>query len=313
MQDFLSLIFDDLHLKGVEYFFMQARQRWAYALDLGEHTVLHAVLTGTADVEIGDETLTLGAGDLLIIPRGLPHRIREVGAPHDVPVHDMGHALKAGTDMPFAVGEGEFGSFLLSACCRIDVELGQPLISALPDAIPIRGLQASPPEWLRIGIEFLIQERRALRPGHQSILNRLADIWFVECLRSYVENLPEGNESWLRALKDPALATVLSAIHREPGHGWTVPALAELACLSRSAFADRFQRIMGKPPLTYVGEHRMRLAAWQLKHSDQPVCRIAEAVGYSSETAFGQTFKRSFGMPPGRYREQQRQAGSRKD
>jgi AraC-like DNA-binding protein len=210
-------------------------------------------------------------------------------------------------ETPICLGQGELSAFILTAGCRFDAELGQPLMSALPSAIPILGVQKSTPEWLRIGIEFLLQETRERRPGHQSILNRLGDIWFVEVLRTYIESLPEGNDSWLRALKDPALALVLSAIHKHPGRPWTVPALAQMACLSRSAFADRFQKIMGKPPLTYVSEHRMRVAAWQLRHTGQPICHIGDAVGYASETAFGQAFKRSYGLAPSRYREQMRQ------
>ena len=65
---------------------------------------------------------------------------------------------------------------------------------------------------------------------------------------------------------------------------------------------------MGKPPLTYLAEHRMRLAVWQLRHTQQPVCRIAEMVGYSSETAFSQAFKRVYGSSPSAFRLQTMQA-----
>lgn len=307
MQDFLSIIFDDLHLSGVEYFFISGSDPWAFRLSLSGRSIFHAVLQGRVQIDIEGERHVLEAGDIFIAPTGLGHRVGQVDAP-DVPALDLGPSFGNPRSGPLQIGSGEMSAYLITAGCRFDVDLGQPLMSALPPAIPIRGLQRSPPEWLRIGIDFLLQERREVRPGHQSILNRLGDIWFVECLRTYIENLPAGNESWLRALKDPALATVLSAIHQAPEKDWTVPDLAQLACLSRSAFADRFQKIMGKPPLTYVSEHRMRLAAWQLRHTEQPVCRIAEMVGYSSETAFGQAFKRAHGLAPGRYREQLRMA-----
>lgn len=307
MHDFLSIIFDDLHLTGVGFFFVSAGGRWAGEFNQPGRSIFHAVLQGRLAVEVDGAMLTLEAGDILILPTGAAHRLRmPQGDPAVVSV-DLSEHFQTHRRQTVSLGEGESTAFLISASCSFDAELGQPLMSALPAAIPIRGNAAEPPEWLRIGIQFLLQESRELRPGHQSILNRLGDIWFLECLRTYIDSLPEGNESWLRALKDPALASVLSAIHREPGRNWTVHTLAEQACLSRSAFADRFQRIMGKPPLTYVSEHRMRLAAWELRHTEQPVCRIAEQVGYASETAFGQAFKRVHGLAPGRYREQLRQ------
>lgn len=306
MQDFLSIIFDDLHLTDAEYFFVSASEAWAFGVNLPNRSIFHAVLQGEAIVVVGDERFHLSAGDLMVVPTGSAHVLHAlVGIDHN-PV-DISGEFGRPRETPINLGQGDLSAFILTAGCRFDPELGQPLMSALPSAIPILGVQKSTPEWLRIGIEFLLQETRDRRPGHQSILNRLGDIWFVEVLRTYIESLPEGNDSWLRALKDPALALVLSAIHKYPGRPWTVSALAQMACLSRSAFADRFQKIMGKPPLTYVSEHRMRVAAWQLRHTGQPICHIGDAVGYASETAFGQAFKRSYGLAPSRYREQMRQ------
>jgi AraC-like DNA-binding protein len=54
----------------------------------------------------------------------------------------------------------------------------------------------------------------------------------------------------------------------------------------------------------------MRLALWQLRHTQQPVCRIAEMVGYGSETAFSQAFKRIYGSSPSHYRQQRGKAGA---
>lgn len=308
MQDLLSIIFDDLHLTRVRYFFTAAADPWAARVETLGHAVFHAVLQGRAVAEVDGQHHVLESGDCFIIPTGCAHRLTMIDPPAGLTDTDLSHEFQDDRDTPITLGEGPLSAYLISASCRFDTELGQPLMSVLPLGVPLRGIGNSPPEWLRIGLQFLLQETRERRPGHQSILNRLGDIWFVECLRMYVEGLPENDDSWLRVLKDQALATALSAIHRAPGQDWTVPALAELACLSRSAFADRFQKIMGRPPLTYVAEHRMRLAAWHLRHSEQPVCRIAEMVGYASETAFGQAFKRLHGVAPGRYREQLRKA-----
>jgi AraC-like DNA-binding protein len=96
---------------------------------------------------------------------------------------------------------------------------------------------------------------------------------------------------------------VLNEMHRLPAHDWTVQELAGVACLSRSAFAERFSHVMGTPPLGYLTRHRMRLAARHLATSGYSVSRIAEQVGYGSEAAFSQAFKREYGMPPSAWRE----------
>jgi len=97
-------------------------------------------------------------------------------------------------------------------------------------------------------------------------------------------------------------------MHQDPRHNWTVPELAQHACLSRSAFADRFSQTMGEPPLTYLTRHRMRLAAQQLGTSALPVSRVADLVGYASEAAFSQAFKREYGVPPSLWRQHRARA-----
>lgn len=302
MEDFLSVVFDDLHLKGAGYVFLQGNQRWSARVALPGRAIFHAVLFGDVYLHTAEQLYTLKAGDLMVLPAGQVHTLSD-SSHSSATSENIGHSLSERRHAPYDIGQGDATAMVLTAASDYDTELGQPLMSALPAAFLVAGQGKEPPEWLRIGILFLQHEISQQRPGQQSILNRLGDIWFMECLRVYIEHISADNSSWLRALKDPALATVLSAVHREPEREWTVPAMAALAHLSRSAFADRFQRIMGKPPQRYLHEHRMRLAAWQLRHSDQPVCRIADMTGYASETAFGQAFKRMHGLAPGQYRQ----------
>lgn len=301
MDDFLSVVFDDLHLKGAGYVFIQGHQRWAGHIALPGRAIFHAVLWGEVYLHTPEHVHHLSAGDLMVLPTGQVHTLSDSALPPR-DTHALSEALSERRHIPYALGDGHATATVLTAASHYDTDLGQPLMSALPPIFLVAGQGAEPPEWLRIGIVFLQHEISVTRPGQQSILNRLGDIWFMECLRVYIEQISAEDNSWLRALKDPALAAVLSALHRQPEREWTVPMMASLANLSRSAFADRFQRIMGMPPQRYLHSHRMRLAAWQLRHSDQPVCRIADMTGYASETAFGQAFKRAHGMAPGRYR-----------
>ena len=76
--------------------------------------------------------------------------------------------------------------------------------------------------------------------------------------------------------------------------------------MSRAAFARRFTALTAQPPLTYLTWWRMTIACRLLQTPDASVDVIAGRVGYSSEYAFGKAFKRELGVPPARYRRQQR-------
>lgn len=71
--------------------------------------------------------------------------------------------------------------------------------------------------------------------------------------------------------------------------------------MSRTAFAVHFRHVIGVPPLTYLTDWRMRLAERDLR-AGASVAQAAEAIGYTSESAFSHAFKRATGMAPGRYR-----------
>jgi AraC-like DNA-binding protein len=66
--------------------------------------------------------------------------------------------------------------------------------------------------------------------------------------------------------------------------------------------SERFTHVMGVPPMHYLGNWRLQIAARLLERENMNVARAAEAVGYESEAAFNRAFKRRVGMPPGAWR-----------
>lgn len=72
--------------------------------------------------------------------------------------------------------------------------------------------------------------------------------------------------------------------------------------LSRSAFAERFTRAIGEPPMRYLARQRFEQASAQLKDTTDPIARIAYDVGYESEEAFNRAFRREYGAPPAAWR-----------
>ena len=77
------------------------------------------------------------------------------------------------------------------------------------------------------------------------------------------------------------------------------------AGLSRSAFVERFTAAVGTPTMQYVAKSRMLMAKELLVERQKSISQVAAAVGYDAEAAFNRAFKREFGVPPARWRDQQ--------
>lgn len=302
--DPLSLIIDDMRFDGVVFVATSLSAPWAVNLKTPGLAAFHVMTEGQGWLlREGHEPLWLQTGDLVVLPAGQAHTVQDSLSSAPVAAFDLAPHLRQRDMTPLQVGGHGTRASMVSGHARFDVHMAAPLVQALPSLMHIRGLGEAPPPWLAIGLQFLAQEITAPRPGQQAIVNRLGDILFMECLRDHVASLPEGSGSWLSALKDRALSSALSAMHSRAAHNWTVPELAQQACLSRSAFADRFTQALGEPPLTYLTRHRMRLAARQLASSTAPISRVADAVGYASEAAFSQAFKREYGQSPSAWRQ----------
>ena len=68
---------------------------------------------------------------------------------------------------------------------------------------------------------------------------RILDLLFIQILRAWAAGT-DAEPNWLAGALDPQIGPALSALHRDPGHDWTVEELARTCRLSRSAFAARF-------------------------------------------------------------------------
>jgi AraC-like DNA-binding protein len=114
--------------------------------------------------------------------------------------------------------------------------------------------------------------------------------------------MPPAQSGWLAGLRDPLVSRALGLVHARYAEDWTTGSLAREAGLSRSAFAERFTRFLGDPPMRYLARHRMNIAANLLRNGRQNVCNVAYSIGFNSEAAFNRAFKKEFGVPPGIWR-----------
>lgn len=271
--------------------------------EVGSLVAFHFILEGRLLVEMdGQPVREVPSDRVVLLPRNDPHRLAsepglEPVAAEELLRRDAAHALwridhgdPSGPRTQFVCG------FIASAARR------HPLLEALP-SLMVMDLSGKPSaDWVRSSFRFAANEVAAGRPGAQTVLARLSELLFVEAVREHLETLSGPSTGWLAALRDPALARALHAIHGRIADAWTTEALAAQAGLSRSAFAERFTEVLGIPPLTYVTRWRMETAARRLRETHDPIAQIAADVGYESEATFSRAFKRELGVSPGRYR-----------
>ena len=78
--------------------------------------------------------------------------------------------------------------------------------------------------------------------------------------------------------------------------------LASEAGVSRAALARRFSDLVGEPPMAFLTEWRLTLAADLLRDPDETLASVAYQVGYSSPFALSTAFKRARGISPREHR-----------
>lgn len=239
------------------------------------------------------DSLMLTAGDFVLIPQAFGFMMSSLeslppDAPDTSPIELMEGRFRLGRqsgppEIAMLVGHCEFGS--------PDAAL---LVSLLPQLVHVRGQSR-----LATLVELVREESRAQRPAREVVLARLLEVLLLEAFRATPEI--DTSPGLVRGLADERLASAIRLMHENPARPWTIAQLAGQAALSRSAFFERFSRVVGVAPMEYLLAWRMALAKTKLRNKEGSVAEIAEQVGYSSASTFSVAFTRYAGMPPARY------------
>jgi AraC-like DNA-binding protein len=277
-----------------------ARPPWGLRLSGTIHLALHAVVQGRAWLWLDDPqaALELAPGELALVRGGLDHHIaHQPGATCLEPAEFRArHANDEHSDDRRA-------TLFLCGAYRFSSDVGEGLLSALPQILPISAAVGDP---LHDVIAVLSRELAASEPGQQTVLDRLLDILLVLAIRTSFRTSGSAPR-WYQASADPRLSEALRAIHDDAAQAWTVPELAAVSGLSRAAFARNFQRALGEAPMQYLTNWRMTLARDYLRSGQPTLAQVAERTGYASPYAFAAAFRRHHGQPPGLWCQQQRE------
>ena len=264
--------------------------------------IFHMITEGECLVEMGSAApVRLSAGDVVIFPQGNAHLMASEPGLAPSPGRSLGEVL---TRRPRQLSYGGGGATTRLVCGYLacDARLARMLLDGLPPLLRVNVRGSNAGIWLEASVRYALAEARSPRPGGAGVLAKLAEVLFIEVLRLYMNEQSVGRTGWLAGVGDRIVGAALNEVHARPAHAWTLEELARAAGTSRSVLAERFQHLVGSSPMQYLTQWRMLLAANLLTRSNAPLARIAEDVGYQTDTAFSRAFRREYGTPPAAWR-----------
>ena len=279
------------------------------SFDADDALFFHVVERGHCllNVDGSAEWIRAEAGDLLVLPEGVRHRLVSDRDSRAVPIERLvdpkgriGGRLTHGGSGP--------ETHVLCGRFRFDEVLRMASLPGLPSVLHVRKRDAAP-EWLDLTLRYLSAEALNEAPGREIALSRLVDLLFVQTIRHWLAKTEEAPLAWIGAARDPRILAAITLMHERPGEPWDVDRLSYAVGMSRSRFADRFAQLVGETPRRYLTRWRVHRAARLLHAPGATVASVAPLVGYESEAAFSRAFKRYLGVAPAAFR---RRAGGRR-
>ena len=285
---------------------------WSVRIEDEAPLTLVAVVRGDAWLIPDDSAASLlRPGDVAVLRGTDPYTVADQPAtpPQAVILPGQHCVTPDGADLAMAMDQGtrtwgnspDGAALMLIGAYQLEGEVSSRLLGALPARLTVTA-----DSWDTPLIALLADEIGRDEPGQDAVLDRVLDLLLIAALRSWFARPEAAAPAWYRAQADPVVGRALRSLHHNPAHPWTVGSLAAEVGMSRAALARRFTELVGEPPMTYLTDRRLALAADLLREPGATVGSVAGAVGYSSPFALSAAFKRVRGISP-----QQHRAGDR--
>lgn len=303
--DVLTQVLEAVHLGSALSARVELGAPWAlhYGKETGHRAGFHVVTMGRcwASLDGTGERVALGPGDVVLLPHGTGHTLGDHPATPAVEFADLAAGLSPGERISLPSDGNGDPTILLCGSYSFAADGANPLLRGLPDLLHVPADRTEGGA-LEAAVQLLAGEAGGIASGSALAVDRLVGLLFVYALRTWLgQHEDAGAYSWFGALQNPVVGPAVRAVHDDPAYSWTVGALAQRSGLSRAAFARRFRRAVGEPPLTYVTRWRMTVAADLLEQGER-IVDVAHKVGYDNEFAFAKAFKRVRGVAPGQLR-----------
>ncbi|HZS59713.1 MAG TPA: AraC family transcriptional regulator [Gemmatimonadaceae bacterium] len=307
--DSLTEVFAAVHVSSAVQARIEASAPWGLERRDGESAAAYAyahfayVSRGSCYLSVaGGDPIALVGGDCVLMAPNTVYALRDQPGS---PVASFCSLPRGDMESGIRIGGGGATTTIVNGWFTLDPKGGR-FTDLLPPMILIRGDQARS-QTLVTTLQMLTTELTSPSPGSEVVVQRLADVLFIQALRAFAASGScTETPRFLRALADPRIGKSLDAMHRELAKPWTLATLASAAGMSRSAFAARFKALLDETPMEYLTRWRMQTAGrllsdltWNPKYS-----AVAQSVGYRHGAAFTRAFERVFGVSPHSWRNQ---------
>ena len=298
--DVFSDILKSVNFRTAVYFKTDLSAPWGMKMEGSQVAQFHLIIRGRCFVkpENSNDPEVLYGGDLVVFPRGQAHWLADQPRSKKVPGQEMLESILG----PHQAGENGHNKEQTTLICGHFewTPLDHPFFNHLPEMIKL-SVSTEQSNLLESMVNIIINEKGSSQPGEDVVVNRLAEVLFIEILRLYTQKTA-SEPSFLQALVDPKVNQALSIMHQKPEMSWSLASLAKDVGLSRTLFANRFRDLIGQTPIDYLTNWRMIKAKELLRSTTNPMSQIATQVGYTSEVSFHRVFKSRFNTTPGAFR-----------
>ncbi len=294
--DLLSRVLQLVRLSGNRIHIRDLHEHSALRLEPG-FGYFHYVEKGNAWVWYGDrDPIAMSEGDLILLPHSKGHCISACAQLPAI-THDLDEETLSETTKGRKSREDEPATRLNIGLFGVDPSAVASITGRLPEIINVRKNDGDANQWLSLLVHFIMIEANDPKPGATLMISRLIDVLVIRVLRFWSQH-GQKDGKWLAVLQDERIGRALSAFYGDPAGSWSVTMLARIAGMSKSAFAERFTRLIGTSPQKYLTHWRLQLAADLLRSGNLKVGEVAYRVGFASEAAFSRAFKLSMGITP---------------
>ena len=256
--------------------FLKDRKSWGTARHSNVNYELHVILRGSCVVEVAEDTLSLGEGDLLLIAPGVYHKAQ--------------------------ANEGEFERFTMSLTIPKSA-----MAASLRRRIGPYANGKVPAEICGL-CQAIIQEWDGWVPYQESLL-RFQLGWLMVFLLRWISGMEQPDRGLTTGEEENSaveLADMITDIENffasnMASYG-AMEQLADQLHLSKRQLGRLIQELYGMTFREKLLAARMDCAAWLLRTTQNSTGEIARQVGYGSEPTFYTKFKHHHGISPGQYR-----------
>ena len=284
------------------------RAPWGFTVEDSPVAKFHLVLSGRCVLSMPGRTpITLGAGDLVLLPGGDGHALSDGADPDAVTLEQLltenpmdGGIMRAGGSGPL--------TRLLCGGFVLGTEAPSAATALLPPVLRVDAASLALSSWLEPMLHALGDQAAQGRPGTHAMQSKIAEVFLAEALRAWLIDAEQEGLLLGPLLGDEPVAAAVELLRRRFDEPWTLERVAAEVGLSRTALASRFKELVGDSPMRYLTRVRMSQAAGYLVTTRMSHFEIASLTGYATEAALSKAFKRERGETLGARRAAGRRA-----